>query len=97
MEKKLSALLPNVTTTSYAQGSQVDLAEFGFNFKTPPGSGFTIPSIVGPFGYFDARGYVTQSVLDLKAINDSHAATENIKAAQYTAKDARDLVVLAVG
>lgn len=95
--KKLSALLPNVTTTSYAQGSQVDLAEFGFNFKVPPASGFTIPSIVGPFGYFDARAYVTQSILDLKAINDTHAATENIKAAQYTAKDARDLVVLAVG
>lgn len=95
--KKLSALLPNVTTTSYAQGSQVDLAEFGFNFKVPPASGFTIPSIVGPFGYFDARGYVTQSIVDLKALNDTHAASQNIKAAQYTAKDARDLVVLAVG
>jgi outer membrane protein TolC len=33
----------------------------------------------------------------LKAINDTHAASQNIKAAQYTAKDARDLVVLAVG
>ena len=95
--KKLSALLPNVTTTSYVQGSQVDLAEFGFNFKFQPTLGFTIPSIVGPFGYFDARGYVTQSILDLKAINDTHAASQNIKAAQYTAKDARDLVVLAVG
>ena len=95
--KKLSALLPNVTTTSYVNGSQVDLAEFGFNFKFPPTVGFSIPSIVGPFGYFDARGYVTQSILDLKAINDTHAASQNIKAAQYTAKDARDLVVLAVG
>jgi len=91
--KKLSSLLPNVSPSSYADGSQVDLAEFGFN-SIP---GVTIPTIVGPFGYFDARAYLTQSLLDLNAINNTHAATQNLKAAQYTAKDARDLVVLAVG
>ena len=91
--KQLSALLPNVTTTSYIDGSQVDLAEFGFaNFP-----GVTIPTIVGPFGYFDSRAYVTQSILDLKALNKSRASSQDLKAAQYTAKDARDLVVLAVG
>jgi outer membrane protein TolC len=92
--KKLSALLPNVTTTSYVDGSQVDLAEFGFSFKFP---GVTIPSLVGPFGYYDARAYVTQSIFDLNAINKKRAAAQDLKAAQYTAKDARDLVVLAVG
>ena len=92
--KQLSALLPNVTTTSYVDGSQVDLAEFGFTFNFP---GVKIPTVVGPFGYFDSRAYVTQSMLDLKAINKTHAATQDLKAAQYTAKDARDLVVLAVG
>jgi outer membrane protein TolC len=92
--KQLSALLPNVTTTSYVDGSQVDLAEFGFSFKFP---GVSIPSVVGPFGYYDARAYVTQSVLDLKALNKTRAAAQDVKAAQYTAKDARDLVVLAVG
>ena len=92
--KQLSALLPNVTTTSYVEGSQVDLAEFGFSFKF---SGITIPTIVGPFGYFDSRAYVTQSILDLKALNKTRSATQDLKAAQYTAKDARDLVVLAVG
>ncbi len=91
--KKLSSLLPNITTTSYVDGSQVDLAEFGFN-SIP---GVTIPTIIGPFGYFDSRVYLTQSMLDLNAINNTHAATQNLKAAQYTAKDARDLVVLAVG
>jgi len=91
--KKLSSLLPNVTTTSYVDGSQVDLAEFGFN-SIP---GVSIPSIIGPFGYYDSRAYLTQSLLDLNAINNTHAAAQNLKAAQYTAKDARDLVVLAVG
>ncbi len=91
--QKLSSLLPNITTTSYADGSQVDLAEFGFN-SIP---GVTIPSIIGPFGYYDSRVYLTQSLIDFNAINNTHAATQNLKAAQYTAKDARDLVVLAVG
>jgi len=91
--KKLSSLLPNVSTSSYVDASQVDLAEFGFN-AIP---GVTIPTIIGPFAYFDSRAYLTQSMLDLNALNNTHAATQNLKAAQYTAKDARDLVVLAVG
>jgi len=92
--QQLSSLLPNLTTTSYVNQSQINLAEFGFSFKIPNAS---IPSIVGPFTYYDSRAYVTQSVFDWKAINNTHAASQNVKAAQYTLKDARDLVVLAVG
>ncbi|MGD1209919.1 MAG: TolC family protein [Candidatus Acidiferrales bacterium] len=95
--KQLSALLPNVTTSSYVQGSQVDLAEFGFSFKFPPSLGFSIPTVVGPFGYFDSRAYLTQSIFDWKAINDSRSASQSEKSAQYTYKDTRDLVILAVG
>lgn len=90
----LSALLPNVNASSYANVSQVDLAEFGFNFKFP---GITIPSIVGPFTYLDSRASVTQNIFDWKAINGTHAASEEAKSAQNTYKDARDLVTLAVG
>ncbi len=90
----LSALLPNLTTSSYVNGAQMDLAEFGFTFKSPA---FSIPSVVGPFGYFDSRAYVTQSVFDWKAINNTHAASENVKSSQATYKDARDLVILSVG
>lgn len=92
--KQLSALLPNVTTSSYVDGSQVDLAEFGFSFNFP---GVKIPTVVGPFGYYDSRVYATQSILDLKALNKTRSASQDVKAAQYSAKDARDLVVLAVG
>jgi outer membrane protein TolC len=91
--QQLSALLPNVTTTSYVDRSQINLAEFGFSGFP----GITIPAIVGPFTYYDSRAYVTQSVFDWKAINNTHSASQNVKAAQYTLKDARDLVVLAVG
>ena len=52
---------------------------------------------MGPFGYFDSRAYLTQSLFDWKAINNTHAASENVKSAQDTYKDARDLVVLSVG
>jgi outer membrane protein TolC len=92
--QQLSALLPNLTTSSYGNGSQVDLAEFGFSFKIP---GFAIPSVVGPFGYFDSRAYLTQSLFDWRAINGTHAASENVKSAEDTYHDARDLVILSVG
>ncbi len=95
--QQLSALLPNLTTSSYANGSQSDLAEFGFSFKLPPSAEFSIPSVVGPFGYFDSRAYATQSLFDWKAINNTHAASENLKSAQASYKDARDLVILSVG
>ena len=72
----------------------MNLAEFGFTFHFP---GISIPTVVGPFAYFDARAYLTQSVLDLKSLSNTHAASERIKSAQYTYKDARDLVVLSVG
>ena len=92
--QQLSALLPDVTASPYADASQVSLAEFGFSFKFP---GVNIPSVVGPFYYVDARANVTQSIFDLKAINNSRAASASVKQAQYTYEDARDLVVLSVG
>lgn len=92
--KQLSALLPNTSVTSYAEGSKVDLAEYGFTFSAP---GFTIPSIVGPFGYYDSRVNLSQSIFDWNAIEKKRSSTQSLKAAQYTYKDARDLVVLAVG
>ena len=92
--RQLSALLPNVNTSSYVADSKVDLAEFGFTFKFP---GVTIPAVVGPFSYIDSRASVTQNIFDWNAINNTHAASEEAKSAQDTYKDARDLVTLAVG
>ncbi len=92
--KQLSALLPNAASSTFIDDSQINLAEFGFNFKLP---GVTIPTIVGPFGYYDSRAYLSQSVFDWKAINKERAASQSVKSAQYSYKDARDLVILAVG
>jgi outer membrane protein TolC len=91
--EQLSALLPQVTATPYVADSQINLAELGF--ASIPG--FAIPTSIGPFSYFDARLNVAQSLFDSKLINNTRASTQNLKSAEYTFKDARDLVVLAVG
>ncbi len=92
--KQLSDLLPHVNATPYFDVSQVNLKEFGFSFNFP---GFNIPSVVGPFSYFDARANLTQTLFDWKSVQNTHAATERLKSSEHTYKDARDLVVLAVG
>jgi len=92
--QELSALLPHVTASPLIDVSQVNLKEFGFSFNIP---GQNIPSVVGPFAYFDARAFLNQQLFDWKAINKTRSAQQSEKAAQYTYKDARDLVVLVVG
>jgi outer membrane protein TolC len=91
--EQLSALLPHVTAAPYVSDSKINLAELGITSI----AGATIPPADGPFSYFDARISVTQSLFDWKSINATRAAGQNLKSAEYTFKDARDLVVLAVG
>ena len=82
-----------MSVNPYIADSQINLAELGFT--SLPGT--TLPPSIGPFSYFDARVSVTQTIFDRKSINNTRAANRNLKAVEYTYKDARDLVVLAVG
>ena len=91
--EQLSALLPHVTAAPYVDASKINLAELGLTSF----AGIPLPRSVGPFSYFDARASVTQSLFDWKSINATRAASQSLKSADYTFKDARDLVVLAVG
>jgi outer membrane protein TolC len=91
--EQLSALLPHVTAAPYVAASKINLSELGIG--TVPG--LSLPASAGPFSYFDARAAVTQSLFDWKSISAARAASQNLKTAEYTYKDARDLVVLAVG
>lgn len=93
--QQLSVLLPHVSAAPYADVSQVNLKEFGFAFPAIPG--VSIPTIVGPFSYFDARATVTQNLFNWGAIQNEHAATQRLQSSRHTYTDARDLVVLAVG
>jgi outer membrane protein TolC len=83
----LSQLLPRVTAGLNESQNQVNLAAYGFHAS--PG----MKTVVGPFNVFDVRAYVSQTVLDFSALNRYRAATENVKAAQYSNENARDLVV----
>jgi outer membrane protein TolC len=91
--EQLSALLPHVTAAPYVAESKINLAELGLTSV----GGISIPPSVGPFSYFDARAAVSQTLFDWKSINATRAASQSLKSAGYTFKDARDLVVLAVG
>jgi outer membrane protein TolC len=90
---ELAALLPNVNGNLQLTEEQVDLASFGFTFHFP---GISIPTVVGPFHYFDLRARMTQTVADLTLLRNYRASQQLVRATNLSAQDARDLVVLAV-
>ncbi len=91
--EQLSALLPHATAAPSVSATELNLAQMGLTSI----GGVSIPPSLGPFSYFDARVAVTQTLFDWKSINATRAASRSLQSAEYTYKDARDLVVLAVG
>ncbi len=92
--KELSELLPNLSAHVVEDVQTQSLTALGFKSNVFP---FPIPRVIGPFNYFDARASLTQSLFNFRDIERTRAASETLKSAQYTFKDARELVVLAVG
>lgn len=89
----LSKLLPNLNGSVTETRQQINLEALGFPANAFPG----FPVIVGPFNTFDARASVKAPVLDLNALRNHRAAREQVEAAEYTARDARNMVVLVAG
>jgi outer membrane protein TolC len=92
--QELSALLPQVTAGPYVAASKVNVDELGFAGLATL---LHISPSVGPYSYFDARAGVNQNLFDWKSINTARAASQNVKSADYTLLDARDLVILTIG
>jgi outer membrane protein TolC len=88
--RALSDLLPMVNGAVTEEEQKINLKSFGFSF---PG----FPSSVGPFSLFQLAGSATWNPLNLHYISGVHAASQNVKASQFSYRDARDTVVLAVG
>lgn len=90
--RNLSALLPNVSASVSDGVNQINLAAFGIpvppNLKSP---------VVGPFGLFQTQASMSETLLDFTALNRLRAAAENERTANFSLRDARELVVLAVG
>jgi outer membrane protein TolC len=83
----LSRLLPQLTFGATEAQQQVNLEAYGF-------SGFPgMKTVVGPFNVFDVRATVTQAALDFTSLNRYRAENQNLKAAQFSNENARDLVV----
>ena len=86
----LQALLPAIDFNAKQAFLQSDLAAEGIKF-----SGF--PTIVGPFGYQDARANLTWKVLSLNSLKTYMASRHYFQAAQLSADDAKQMVILTVG
>lgn len=91
-----SALLPNVSANLSETIQQTNLRVAGIRLNTSI-QGLSIPSIAGPYNYFDLRAHLTQTFGDITAWKNYRSAQELARSQQYALKDARDLVVLAVG
>ena len=92
--KELSDLLPNFSARVQEDAQTESLAALGFRGKLFP---FPLPRLIGPYNYFDARASLRQSLFNFHDLEKERAASESLKAARFSNKDARELVVLAVG
>lgn len=95
--RSLSALLPQVTGQLSMTEQQLNLQSLGFNVKLPPSLGFQIPKIVPPYSYQAALLNASVPLFDYRNFSNLRSSQESQKAAQLTVKNARDLVVQAVG
>ncbi|HUB51139.1 MAG TPA: TolC family protein [Terracidiphilus sp.] len=87
---QLQSMLPSIDFTAKETVSQVDLPAEGLRLPH-------IPTIIGPFGYTDLRASLNWSLVDLSSLRNYLAARHNFQAAQLSAQDAQDLVILTVG
>ncbi len=92
----LSELLPNINGRVSETRQTLNLAAFGFGSGSNSPFG-DIPLVIGPFNVFDARVFLSQTVLDFGALNSSRAETHNVEAARLTFKSARDYVIHVAG
>ena len=88
--RALSSLLPNLTTATSFGVRQNDLkAIIGI---TVPGH----PPVIGPFGVFDTRAYLNQSIFNWESIERARSSTAQEKSAQFSYQNARELIVAVV-
>ncbi|HUA20658.1 MAG TPA: TolC family protein [Bryobacteraceae bacterium] len=78
-----AGLLPDLEGYTEYQNETNNLKAFGFDFanlEKIPIPGFSIPTFVGPFGVFDARASVNQTVFDFSIIRRYQASKVAIEA-----------------
>ena len=94
--RALSALLPQISATARQGFENISYREIGL--KLPPIPGLpALPATSGGFGYQDVRVGVSQPLFDHQLHERYQARKQDEQASVLSMKDARDVVVLAVG
>jgi outer membrane protein TolC len=94
--RALSALLPQVSATATQDFESISYQEIGL--KLPPLPGVPpLPTASGGFGYQDVRVHFSQKLFDRELRDRYQARKHDEQASALSVKDARDVVVLAVG
>ncbi len=88
--RRLSELLPKLTTETSLTREQINLSTFGI--PIPAG----LSPVTPPFDVFDTRAYLDASV-GFDSVNRYRAANQDLRASRFSYQDAREFVVLAVG
>jgi outer membrane protein TolC len=91
----LSQLLPQISASLGATETQVNLAAFGLNAIGGAFPGF--PTVVGPFHYVQGQGNLSWNALNFTQIRNYQSSKGLERASALDLRNARDLVVLAVG
>lgn len=87
-----AAFLPDLDASVQDRRQTVSLRTFGFDFQFPPGLGFSIPSVVGPFNVLDARATAQQRVFDFSTIRKLQASKSAAAASKSDLTATRDQV-----
>jgi outer membrane protein TolC len=88
--QELQSLLPSIDANIKEAFVQSDLAAQGLRI---PG----FPTIIGPFGYSDARANLTWTAISITSLKNYMASRHFFKASELSAEDARQMVILTVG
>lgn len=88
--QSLQSLLPSIDANLKQAFVQSDLAAQGLRI---PG----FPTVIGPFGYQDARGNLSWTVFSLNSLKNYMAARHYFQSSQLSADDAKQMIILTVG
>ncbi|MDE1161121.1 MAG: TolC family protein [Acidobacteriaceae bacterium] len=92
----LSALLPAVDASFSFTEEKESLKAEGLGASTIPSLGESLPSTIGPFHYYDARGTASQKIFDKTALDNYASAKSLERASALSQNDARELTTLAI-
>jgi outer membrane protein len=82
-------LLPDISASVGQQSQTQSLTAFGLQSESLP-EGFVLPSVVGPYNTFDARGTLTQKIFDISSVRRYQAARAGSQQAQQEREVAKD-------